>query len=435
MSHSSRWDSIPFSPRSSPLFYGWVIVASSCVGILVSVPGQTIGVSVFTDPLLLVLEMNRVELSTAYMLGTVLSSLALPYAGRLYDRLGARIMTPVAALALGIILVVLSRIDIIVGQLWRLIPVARIWISLSTMIVAFALLRFFGQGMMTMLSRNMAMKWFVRRRGIVNGILGVCIAVGFSTLVYLLNQLVLHVGWSAAWCYTGLFIGGGFSLFAALLYRDTPQGSDLLPDGADASTQKVPDIGILHDGATLTIAKGYFEFWIYAITLAFAALSVTAVSFHIVSVFEAAGHSRETAVGVYLPAACVSALFTITFGWLSDRAPLSLLLRGLCLGQICFSLGLLFLHLPIGYWLLVLGFGSSQAMFGLLLGLSWPRLFGVLYLGEISGYAMGLTVFGSAIGPLLFGLSESTTGTYGSAEFGFAFCAIVLFLASLRAQR
>jgi len=43
---SAKW---PFDPGRVPFFYGWVIWFFSTLGFLVSVPGQTMGMAVFTD--------------------------------------------------------------------------------------------------------------------------------------------------------------------------------------------------------------------------------------------------------------------------------------------------------------------------------------------------------------------------------------------------
>ena len=65
----------PFQPARVPFFYGWVIVAAASVGIAFSIPGQTMGFSVFTNTLMIELGLTRVQLSTAYCIGTVLSGL------------------------------------------------------------------------------------------------------------------------------------------------------------------------------------------------------------------------------------------------------------------------------------------------------------------------------------------------------------------------
>jgi len=42
----------PFSPARLPFFYGWIILFAGIIGMLMSVPGQTVGVSAFTEDLL-----------------------------------------------------------------------------------------------------------------------------------------------------------------------------------------------------------------------------------------------------------------------------------------------------------------------------------------------------------------------------------------------
>ena len=93
----------PFDPKRSPVFYGWVVWVFSTVGFLLSIPGQTMGMAVFTDTFIEVLGLSRTELSMAYLFGTVGSSFFLTSAGRWYDQLGGRIMIAVSAAALAII--------------------------------------------------------------------------------------------------------------------------------------------------------------------------------------------------------------------------------------------------------------------------------------------------------------------------------------------
>jgi hypothetical protein len=87
----------PFKPSKLPFFYGWVVFICSTLGVIFSLPGQTIGLAVFTNSLIDVLALSRTELSIAYLLGTVISSLFLARAGRWYDILGGRVMIPIAS--------------------------------------------------------------------------------------------------------------------------------------------------------------------------------------------------------------------------------------------------------------------------------------------------------------------------------------------------
>ena len=73
----SKFAGIPFSASKSPFYYGWVIIVVGTLGLLMTIPGQTIGLSTFTDSLIDALSISRDQLSLAYMCGTIASSLLL----------------------------------------------------------------------------------------------------------------------------------------------------------------------------------------------------------------------------------------------------------------------------------------------------------------------------------------------------------------------
>ena len=102
---------IPFHPGRVGLFYGWIILPAGIIGMLVSIPGQTMGVSVFTDYLVRDLSISRVQLSIAYLLGTLVSGMLITGAGIMYDRFGSRLTAMVAGFMLGTMLLFMTRID------------------------------------------------------------------------------------------------------------------------------------------------------------------------------------------------------------------------------------------------------------------------------------------------------------------------------------
>ena len=113
----TKYAKFPFNPVNWPFFYGWVVIVVGTLGILMSIPGQTIGVSTFTDSLIDVLSINRDQISLAYMVGTVLSSFLLTGAGKLYDTHGVRLVAGIGSFALGLSLIVLSQIDVIISAI------------------------------------------------------------------------------------------------------------------------------------------------------------------------------------------------------------------------------------------------------------------------------------------------------------------------------
>jgi MFS family permease len=84
-----------------------------------------------------------------------------------------------------------------------------------------------------------------------------------------------------------------------------------------------------------------------------------------------------------------------------------------------------------GYWMLVVGFGAGGGLWGVLSNLAFIRYFGRLHLGEISGLNTSLTVFASALGPVLFSLGADLFDTYRAAAILCALVLVVLLVAAV----
>ena len=191
----------PLQPSRTPFFYGWVIVGLSTLGMLASMPGQTIGVSVFTMRLCEALGLSEMQLSVAYMLGTLLSAVGLNAGGRFFDRCGARKALVYSVVFLGLVLLGLSLVEVFSHWL-SFVPLvnARVWLPpFIVLIVGFALLRFTGQGMVTLSSRAMMGKWFDKRRGAVTAWSGALISCMFSGAPIAFEHLIRQFGWQATW--------------------------------------------------------------------------------------------------------------------------------------------------------------------------------------------------------------------------------------------
>ena len=394
------------------------------------------GVSVFTDHLMEALSLTRVNLSLAYLLGTVGSALILAQAGKLLDRVGARLMGTVVVLLLGLTLFGVSAVDGIRSFIFRLIPISGdVIIGFLLISGGFFFMRFLGQGVLTLLSRNMAMKWFDRRRGLANAVIGIVVSFGFSAAPMLLHSLIEDFGWRGAMRVMGMVLLFGFSGVFLLFARDNPFICGLRPDGSpapaddaddsDPSSRTGPDY-------TLPEARRTLTFWVYAMSLVLFSLVITAVTFHIISIFDEAGMGAEKAVSIFLPAALISLVFNVGASWASDRMPLKIFLFMLLAGLLIELAAVALLDDGLFFFLMILGHGISGGIMNLLSTVTWPRFFGIRHLGSISGFAMGMTVAGSAAGPYLFSLSLSLFGSYspicwGSGILGVLILGLALF--------
>ncbi|MBD3266810.1 MFS transporter [bacterium] len=429
----------PFPPRKCPFFYGWVVLALSIIGILMSLPGQTIGVSAFIDYLIDSLHLSRFQLSIAYALGTITSSLFLPWSGRMFDRLGARLMVMLSSLLLSAILLYMSQCDRI-AQFFAF-GIEGWFAGLAafiTVYLGFFLLRFAGQGMLTLTSRSMLGKWFRQKRGFVSGLNGVVVTAVFCLSPWLYDLIIQRADWRFAWILSSLatltmvFIGW-------LFFRDNPEECGLVMDGthstkADTHNSHEAETLTPEEDFTLHEARRTYSFWVFNLGLAAFGLIITGVTFHIVSVGEHMGLNRDESLQIFIPMAYVTISANFAFSWLSDRVPLKYLLI-ILQGAMIIGLGSIpFITSLTGWVLVIAGLGIAGGFFGPMMTFVWPHFFGRKHLGAISSLNLSSNVFGSALGPFIFGWSFDWFDSYLPGIIACTLIPIGLLVAAFKAD-
>jgi sugar phosphate permease len=433
MHHASpRFRRFPFDPARIPFFYGWIVLGAGTLGMVMSAPGQTIGVSVFTDYLLADLSITRSTLSLTYLFGTLASAATLAVAGRLYDRFGARLVATISTAVLAATLVAFTFLPVIVERVFSGGAIA----AFVCLAIAFWLLRLSGQGMLTLASRNMVMAWFDKRRGMANAVMGISISFGFSAAPRAFEALIGPDGaWQVAWR-TIAIAAAGFGLFSLVVFRDRPEDHGLKPDGPlrDRPMKTHPETDA---GAAFTLkqARATYPFWVFASSLFLAGLVITAYTFHIVSIFESGGMSRAQAVRVFLPAAAVAVVVEFVGSWVSDYIKIKYLAIVQLAGCAILSVSLARIGPGAAYVGVILGHGMMQGMFGVLSNVTWPRFFGRAHLGAIAGFATACTVVGTSVGPAFFSLVMDATGRYSLAGYIVGALALVVAVGAFRADR
>ncbi len=423
----------PFKPRRIPFFYGWIIVLVTTLGIVMSIPGQTMGVGVFTEFLIDHTGLSRLQLSFTYMIGTIISSLIVTLSGKIIDRFGTRPMIVVSSLGLAFAMLMLSSTDSIISLLIKNLPgFSSSAISIAVMIFIFLWLRYFGQGIMTMVSRITLSKWFEARRGFAAGISGVVVSFSFSGSPLLVNLVIEHHGWIQTAVYLALICGFGMALIGWLFYRDNPEECGLKMDGESFNQETVTSESS-ELSVTLKEAVRSYNFWVFNLGLCSYSLIVTGIIFHISSIGKLEGLSRMESFSIFLPMSIFSLITHFLSGWISDRISLKYLLMVMMAATGTGLMGFLNFANIWARGVIIVNLGIMGGLFGCLTLVTWPRFFGRKHLGAISGLNMGCMVFTSAIGPPIFGLAENMSGNYRSAFFICILISAVLFIASTRA--
>ena len=232
-------------------------------------------------------------------------------------------------------------------------------------------------------------------------------------------------------------VGVVISSLAWIIFRDTPESCDLVMDGIDdpawikKMALKIPET---NREFTRSEALGTPAFWLVSSGLATQALIITAVTFHMVLLGSGAELNRSQVYSLFIPMSFFGITGSLVGGWISDLIKLKWLLMNQLVFQAIGTFGLLGLATSLGQWSFIVGYGISGGLFATLITVAWPRFFGREHLGAISGLSMSILVFASAIGPVLFSLSQRLFGTYLWIILICGFIPLFLSIASLKAE-
>jgi len=397
-----------------PFSYGWIVLIVGTIGVIMSIPGQTMGVSVFTDFLIEAMDISRTGISTTYMIGTILSALLLSRAGKFYDRFGAKITASITVSILALILLYLSFIDIIRNSIISLGIINQNFLSFILLTIGFFLLRFSGQGVLAMVSRNMVVKWFDKNRGLVVALMGAFTAFGFSLAPKLFNSLIESYDWRGTWRLLAFVLLPVFTLIVLIFFKDWKPHytTDTQESLIDKNTSKSNSNLNISKDRTLNEALKTKEFWIYNLAITIMTMFGTAFTFHVVSIFSYADIDRTSAIAVFIPISIISVIISFTGSTLSDYISLKIILLLELLGIFTASIAIIFLAPGMPVFFLISGMGIANGTFVVLMNIAWINTFGKTHLGAISGFAMGWTVAGSAVGPFIFSALRDLYGNY-----------------------
>lgn len=410
--------------RRSPIYYGWIVVLAGTLGMIMTTPGQTVGVSIFLDPIIADLGLSRSFVSTLYLFGTLAGSMFLPYAGRFIDRRGPRTAVIAFAAAFALACVWMGTVS-----------------EAVTLLVGFTLIRAMGQGALSLVSLHVIAIWFVRRRGIAIGLLGIGTAAATAFFPILIETLIGAVGWRTAYMLLGVLVATTILPIGALAFRSHPERYGVAPDGDSVHDRADGAAAALQEtDHTLGEARRTLTFWLFVAGLGFGSTFGTGLVFHHYSILAEGGIGRTDAALAFVYYGAVSAVANLTTGALLRFVPPRFLLSAMLLGL---AASLLLAGSPSGaasvplYGALL---GLRTGMYGSLQGNVFAYYFGRRHFGAIKGFVSRMLVIGSALGPLLFATGFDLFGSYTTtlaacAAPTFAVACITPFLRLRRGDR
>jgi MFS family permease len=388
---------LPASRARSRVYYGWIVLGVAALAMVGTLPGRTQGLGLVTEPLLRDLGISRIAFAQTNLIATLVGSLFCFGVGRLIDRRGSRLVLTVVSACLGAVVIVMSQAT-----------------SVMALLVLLTLTRGLGQSALSVVSLAMVGKWFGRHLTRAMAVYALVMSIGFMMAFPLVGALVLASGWRAAWGTVGACLLIGLAPLAWLLVRSSPEAMGLEVEGGGAAAEETD---VIRAQATLAEALRSPAFWVFALASSVYGLVASGIGLFNESILA----QRGFAPGIYHRALAVTAITALAgnfaAGAFSDRGSL----RFVLVAALVILAGALAHVATVAHVIAqAVAMGVAGGFVMVVFFSFWGKAYGRAHLGRIQGVAQAMTVFASAIGPVLLALCVDTTGSYAAAFYALA---------------
>ncbi len=394
------------------LYYGWIIVAVSALSLFFSAPGQTFSISVFIDAWRTEFGYSSSLMSAGYMVATVASGSLLVIMGKLVDKFGQRVMM----ITVGIMLALSAFYNSYV-------------MNIGMIFFGFFLLRYFGQGSMTLVPHSLVPQWFEKKRAFamsIENLGGLLATLSVPALNY---WMITNFGWQNAFRFWGVALLVVFVPVAFFTVINRPEDINLQMDGEENGSEKDALEALEkmnRESFMLSEAIRTKEFWFIGLMSIIVPMFSTGVTFHFFEMMALRDVSRDHAAFIIGMLAFPAFFMPFVARMLIDKyQPKYIFL----ITQIMIMLSMIWLAFFVSGFITAIGFilfyGTAVAIQVVTLNIIWPTYFGRKYIGSIRGAAQVFMVVSTAVGPLPLGLSYDITGSFNVAIY--AMMGLVVF--------
>jgi MFS transporter, OFA family, oxalate/formate antiporter len=399
-------------------FYGYVIVLVSLI-VMTLTFGVNYSFGIFFEPLSNEFNWSKSVTSAGYSIGTIISGFLGMFAGRLTDRLGAKTTSIAGGLFLGLGCILMSQVH----SVWQFYLIYGLIVSAGI------------GGAWPSLTATIP-RWFLKRRGLMIGIVASGIGIGQTLLPPLISRSIPVYGWRTSYVILGvltlvivviasLFLRSDPHLRGQLIYGETQPHS---PDAQARIAKQVPIRDMVRSR----------PFWMVSVIYFFFGFGLHTVTVHIVPYAILTGTTAQTAATIVAVIGGASVASRLLIGAISSKIGVKTCLVA---GFILFTLVFTGLPLIDGLWWLYLFafvFGASYGGVMTLQAVLSADLFGLKSLGLILGSVSFIYTLGSAAGPFVSGLIFDITSSYRLAFFlcaSFGAMALIVLTTSIKTGR
>ena len=352
---------------------------------------------------------SRAAISGASSLAFLTMGLVGVIAGKMNDRIGPKVIIVISGISLGIGYLLMSGLQ----ALWQLYLIYGVLVGI-------------GFSTHDVITLSTVARWFIRRRGMMSGIVKVGTGSGQFLVPLIATLLIAAYGWRNSYLIIGSVALLIFVAVAQVLSRD-PQGIGLLPDG-DSNESCDNGNRSPKESANLRAAAQTRQFWTLCVAEFAIFFCLLTIIVHIVPHAMDLGLTPPIAVGVLSTVGGVSMLGRIVIGTANDK------IGGKRSLVICFTMllcGLIWLHVASQAWMLFLFaviYGFAHGGFFTVMSPTIAEFFGTGSHGLLYGIVLASGTIGGAAGPLMAGYTFDVTGNYRIAFLILILLAVIGFI-------
>ena len=377
--------------KNAPFFYGYTIVVAGFF-IQAVVWGSSNSFGVFFDPLIKEFGWSRATISGAASLGFLVHGVFSIVLGNLNDRFGPRLIMSACGIFLGLGFFLMGTINCV----WQLY-------------LFYGLIASVGLGGIDVIPLSTVSRRFLKKRGIMSGIIKVGTGVGMFVMPFFINWLINNYGWRNCFAIISFIILIFVLFFAQFLVRDPLLKSQSIDNGLSFGIKKITDC---EEGLTFKQAIETRQLWIICAVYFIILFCVYTILMHIVQHAIDLGISSGVAAGILSIIGGVSITGRFLMGWTSDTIGeksaliicLLVLLLALCWLQAVKTLWMFYFFAMI--------YGFAHGGFFSLVSPLIAKFFGTKSHGLLFGIVIFSSTIGGAIGPFMAGYVFDVTLSY-----------------------
>jgi MFS family permease len=378
--------------RETPrLFYGYILVAFA-IGIQIVAWGTYNSFGVFFNPLLAEFEWSRATLSGAASLAQMMVGVGAIFFGRLSDKFNPRLLVAGGGILASLGYFLMSRLN----SVWELY-------------LFYGVIAGIGLSGIDIILLSTTARWFIKRRGMMSGIVKMGTGIGILVMPVLLNFFISSYQWRTAFVITACIMASCLVLGAQFLVKD-PSQKQQFPDGQKPANRlnNSPENMSLSLGEAirtrrfLTLCLAYFT--------VFFCTSIMVV--HIVRYTIDLGHTASSGALVLAVIGGASIAGRFIMGTIGDKTGSKYALL-VCLAV--FVLVFIWLQFAHQLWQLfffAVAYGFGHGGFYALISPAVAEFFGIRSHGVILGSIVFVSSIGGALGPVVAGYIFDVSSSY-----------------------